>query len=369
MIIVVDDDESFREMLQTVLSKAGHEMKTFGAACDALLFCETVEPDVIISDILMPDMNGYDFRRQYAGLFPHRKTAFIFLSSLADSSDIVKGLEHDVDDYITKPVDAEVLKAKLNSVVRRRHRYSFPSFRGDIAKFPFMNLLKFCETRGLTGRVEIVSHAVNAAFQVTAGTPHLDELADENVEALYDINEGIFTIYSQPVDFQELLPSLAPSAAPANEKKALSSKDMPMGILSGVRCDDRLFQVQTEFVTVPDNQIVTLVILNGKIMHKQVDDIDEGALERNKIEKMMKIQHGEVERNIKSKLNSLAQDKKTEESGQEQAQRLFSEGFEKYRSRDFDGALSLWQKGLELNPSDKTLATNIKMLKKKLGLE
>ena len=70
MIIVVDDDAAFRSALIKSLQKEGYHVVGFGEAGKALDFSGDNEPDLIISDILMPEMNGYDFRTAYVERFP-----------------------------------------------------------------------------------------------------------------------------------------------------------------------------------------------------------------------------------------------------------------------------------------------------------
>ena len=80
MIVVVDDYPTFLNMCKEVLIRDGYEVVPFGNAAEALDFLKDNAPKLIISDIVMPDMDGFEFKRTYGDRFPHRQTPFIFLT-------------------------------------------------------------------------------------------------------------------------------------------------------------------------------------------------------------------------------------------------------------------------------------------------
>ena len=103
---------SARDIAQTVEAPGGQ------AGLDRL----ASEPvDLIISDITMPKMNGYQFFRSVKEQFPeHADTPFIFLTALTDRDSEFKGLRLGVDDYITKPIDFDLLMLRVEIHLRRR---------------------------------------------------------------------------------------------------------------------------------------------------------------------------------------------------------------------------------------------------------
>lgn len=374
MIVIVDDEEVFRETVSRVLTGAGYAVREFEGPSSALEQLADLVPEIIISDIMMPDMTGYEFKQEYDGKFASRNTPFVFLSSLTDSDSMVKGLDMDADDYITKPIEPEVLKAKVRSILRRRHRNSLPVFHGNVSRMPFIDLIKFSETKGLTGRLDIMVDNRLLSLKFQGGVPQFEDLMDEDIEKLYDIEEGEFIVYSLPVDLGELsivqgeLESDKTSADDASNELVFTEKDKPMGILSGVTLGHRLFQLQTEFVMVPEYMVVTLTVFNGKVLAKKVTKIASEDLRRDILEDMMKKQHQEVEAKVKSKRDELKERDipKDASSGGTSSTEMIWEGFEKYRGRDFRAALEIWEKAYELSPDSKTLETNIRMLKKKI---
>lgn len=115
-ILVVDDDAHIREIVRFALIKAGFDVVGAVNGQDALDQYPTVQPDLIILDILMPEMDGTEVCRQ---LRKHSNTPIIFLSSRDDEIDRVLGLELGGDDYVTKPFSPRELTARVKAVLRR----------------------------------------------------------------------------------------------------------------------------------------------------------------------------------------------------------------------------------------------------------
>ena len=111
-ILLVDDSDFFRNMLRPVLTVAGYEMVTVSSAAAALALMEDGHSfDLIISDIEMPEMNGFEFAKEVKASDRWRHTPLVALSALATERDINKGLEAGFDDYLAKFDKATLLKS------------------------------------------------------------------------------------------------------------------------------------------------------------------------------------------------------------------------------------------------------------------
>jgi DNA-binding response OmpR family regulator len=366
MIIVVDDDAAVREFVSETLKRQGYEVKTFDDATEALKFIPNKEPELIISDVMMPAMGGFEFREAYSRSYPNRMTPFIFLSSLSETENIVKGLELGADDYLTKPIPPEILVAKVKSHLTRKLRYTTPLFHGDLGKIPFVKVMQFCELKGLTGKVEIDSGEVSGTINFRSGQLEVDQTddSDDLIEKLFDLTEGVFVIHSQPVEFQEIETASLESLPQATE--AISPLEKPMGLLSGVKLQDKLFQIQTEFVTYPENQVVTIVILDGKSILKRKSPTIASP-NKEKLEKLINEQHHAVEQEVNEKINTLTQKKaKSEESSQDKFNALFQQGMDKYLDKDYAGALALWEEAYKIDPTNQLIEMNLKIVRKKI---
>ncbi len=118
-VLVVEDDPNIVHMVSIIMNKSG--IKTVGARDGehALEVLNHLTPNLIISDIMMPNMDGYAFRRELLERDEARFIPFFFLSAKGKAYDIVHGMELDADAYIPKPFDPDVLLAKVKSVLRR----------------------------------------------------------------------------------------------------------------------------------------------------------------------------------------------------------------------------------------------------------
>jgi DNA-binding response OmpR family regulator len=368
MIFIVDDDNSVAELVREALSAAGQTVMTFDNAAGMLQSAADQEPELIISDVMMPEMDGFELKEAYSDKYPNRQTPFIFLSSLSDASSIVRGLDLGADDFLVKPVNPDVLNAKARSVLNRKKRYSVPVFYGDLARLPFVKLLQFCEMKGLTGEIEITNSTKCIKLQLKGGNLILDNFDDSILEELYDQAEGAFIISSYPTDFKEI--EDASARIIKKPVQAMAEKEKPMGKLSGVKANNMLFQLQTEFVTFPENTIVTIVILDGRVLMKRQKKALPDSSDRKLLEKMIEEQHSAVENEVREKINDLVK-KKTDDadSPKEKFNRLFEDGFDKYRDGNYKEALRIWEEAFSLNHADKILETNLGMLRKKMKLD
>jgi DNA-binding response OmpR family regulator len=115
-ILVVDDENRLVSLVEAYLEQAGFRVVTASNGQEALALARREQPDLILLDIMMPEMDGYDFMRIH-----HREqnTPVIFLTAKVDEDDKVIGLELGADDYITKPFRPRELLARVRAVLRR----------------------------------------------------------------------------------------------------------------------------------------------------------------------------------------------------------------------------------------------------------
>lgn len=365
MIVIVDDEPDVLELISSILGEAGHPTQTFERAEEALEWLSTGDVTLILSDVSMPTMSGFAFKQEYERRFPNRPVPFLFLSSHSEPQHIVHGLELGADDYLTKPAHPEVLRAKIDAVLRRQQRYAVPIFHGDLSRFPFVKLLQFCETRGLTGEVAVQRDEFSAKVRFQGGELVYDERTEAALEQLVDLDSGTFQIHAQPVSFQEI--EFASAVAPKTDAPTLSPESRPMGQLSGVKAGSRTFQIQTEVVSHPEPRVVTIVILDGRTVLKRVSDpLLPSATEDHTA--LIRTQHTAVETEVRDKLDQLgkARDAGTE-SVKERFNRLFEQGHDAYLTGNYEAARTAWEEARGLDPDNKALTVNLEILEKKLA--
>ncbi len=115
-ILVVDDTLNVRMLLRDHLEAEGYKVVTANNGRDALIVARHEMPDLILLDIMMPEMGGYEFIRHYR---QEKSTPIILLTAKIEESDKVVGLELGADDYITKPFGMRELVARIRAVLRR----------------------------------------------------------------------------------------------------------------------------------------------------------------------------------------------------------------------------------------------------------
>lgn len=117
-VLAVDDNRTNLHILQVFLKKLGHDVILAENGEEALRRFEAESPDLVLLDIMMPIMDGFEAARRIKAMRAERWTPVIFLSALNRDENLVEGLDAGADDYLTKPINFVVLEAKLRSVQR-----------------------------------------------------------------------------------------------------------------------------------------------------------------------------------------------------------------------------------------------------------
>jgi two-component system OmpR family response regulator len=119
-VLVVDDEPNIRELVQVALKFHGCTVTTAANGKEALRQAESSQPDLIVLDVMLPDMDGFEVCRRLRAA--GNEVPVIFLTARDTSSDTVTGLAIGGDDYVTKPFSVEALVARVRAVLRRASR-------------------------------------------------------------------------------------------------------------------------------------------------------------------------------------------------------------------------------------------------------
>lgn len=117
-VLLVDDDEACLRVISRCLYRGGFTVVVAANGTEALKLLESKKPELIISDVMMPGMNGYEFCRNVRQL-GFEDIPFLFLSGLGSPPDRVVGLRMGADDYIVKPVDEDELLLKVKKQLKK----------------------------------------------------------------------------------------------------------------------------------------------------------------------------------------------------------------------------------------------------------
>lgn len=132
-ILIVDDDRDLSQMVYAILGRQGFECMDVPNGLSALSAEKDFHPDLIVLDIMLPDINGIDVCRRL-----RRRTTvpIIMLTALDDEIDIVVGLEAGADDYIAKPFKPREMLARVRAQLRRTGEYAAAAAEGERMEFP-----------------------------------------------------------------------------------------------------------------------------------------------------------------------------------------------------------------------------------------
>ena len=119
-ILVIEDDEDVARLEQTVLQRAGYEIRVTGSGAEGLELADSYKPDVVLLDVGLPDISGLDVCTSLS----NSTNAFVLMvSGHSREQDILLGLGLGADDYITKPFSGNELVARVASFLRRREKF------------------------------------------------------------------------------------------------------------------------------------------------------------------------------------------------------------------------------------------------------
>jgi len=147
-IIVGEDDASTQQFLHILLTREGFSVKVIGQGAEVIKECHTGKPDLLLLDIMMPGMDGFEICRR---IRKESNLPIIILSGREENKDKIMGLIAGCDDYITKPFDSTELILRINAVLRRVKENSQPENGRNIVKLPGLTInyiSRITEVRG-----------------------------------------------------------------------------------------------------------------------------------------------------------------------------------------------------------------------------
>jgi len=192
-VLVADDDAWILRMVTTVLEKRGYSIETAIDGEDALKRALARTPDLLITDVLMPKMDGWALVRQLRSHSDLAQMPVIFLTALSSEDERIRGFRLGADDYVTKPFRFEELDLRVAKTLRRTHamvqetrEHLGTGLRGDLAQVGLSSLLVLIEMERKTGLLQLrAPNGPSAQVLVREGKvvhARLDD-ADEPVDA------------------------------------------------------------------------------------------------------------------------------------------------------------------------------------------
>jgi pilus assembly protein CpaE len=172
-ILFVDDEEQIRKLLSTYLTRQGYEVAVATDGYDALKVIRSRAPSLVITDVGMPNMNGFELTRRLRADHKTARIPVLMLSARKEADDVLTGYSEGADEYVAKPIEMTVLAAKIDVLLKR-----IKTTTGEMVKRGGRVIL-FAHGKGGAGATTL---AVNAAVSLAETKLYRVALLDLNLE-------------------------------------------------------------------------------------------------------------------------------------------------------------------------------------------
>ncbi len=189
IILIVDDEASARETLESILEGQGYQIEFAENGAQGLEKASQITPDVILLDVMMPGMDGFEVCRRIRKDPKLAEIPILMLTALDDRKSLITGLESGADDYITKPYDRYELRARLLGITRLNRYRKLVEERANIDAAHEKLLSAYDAT------IEGWSRAMDLRDKETEG--HTLRVTDQTIKLarMMGVNEGELVFY------------------------------------------------------------------------------------------------------------------------------------------------------------------------------
>ena len=177
-ILIVDDEPAGRETLESILEPEGYYLVLAENGYQAIEKAKAVQPDVILLDVMMPGMNGFEVCRHIRNEKELAEVPILFLTALDDRQSLLNGLEAGADDFISKPVDRYELRARLLGITRLNRYRKLMNERKNLEEAHKQLLFAYDET------IEGWSRAMDLRDKETEG--HSQRVTELTLKLAFD---------------------------------------------------------------------------------------------------------------------------------------------------------------------------------------
>jgi uncharacterized protein (TIGR02266 family) len=160
-VLIVDDDAGCRTLAAQPFRQRGDFVRVANDGFDALALCLKEPPDLIVSDVNMPRMDGWSLLRMVRARPTLASVPFLFLTTLSGEQERLRGYQLGVDDFLAKPFRGRELQARVDRIIERTQRTTHAlaekkSLRGDLEQVSLPSVLAFLELEKKTGELLVV---------------------------------------------------------------------------------------------------------------------------------------------------------------------------------------------------------------------
>lgn len=186
-VLVVDDSPVYLERTASVARNLGHRVRTAKNGLEAIGMLMKEPADIVLSDVQMPMMDGWQFLRIVRSRPTLARTPVIFLTTLTGETERLKGYQLGVDDYVGKPFDDAELALRIGRALERTKRRPVSSadrgaLSGDLSMVSLASVLSFIEIERRSGALLVISEPRIATLHVVSGSVHRVDLSGDAPE-------------------------------------------------------------------------------------------------------------------------------------------------------------------------------------------
>ncbi len=261
-ILIIEDHEDVRENTADLLELSGYETATSADGESGIQKALDFSPDLIICDIMMPGMDGYQVLE---ALQQNPRTAgipFIFLSAKADKSDVRKGMNLGADDYLTKPFEEHELLEAITSRLRK-HDFLQREFSGDLA-----GITQFLQQAAAYLNLE---HIERTYYSKKYSPRDILFMEGDGAHHLYFIKKGVIKTYKSTESGKELVTGICKEGAFLGQLSLLNPAGTYLETATAIE--------PSEIYSIPKTDFIHLLEENAEVSHKFMELISRDLID------------------------------------------------------------------------------------------
>jgi len=217
-VVVADDDQSSQKLAAAPFRARGDYVRVASDGMEALALCLKEQPDVVLTDVQMPRMDGWQLLRMLRARPALQAVPVIFLTTLSGEEERLRGYQLGVDDYVHKPFRSVELRARVDRLTARARAQARKeernALRGDLSQVSLPSLFTFLELERKTGRLAVLNEKTGYLW-VRDGRPWRVQIDDaepyftprELISILLGWTEGQFDFANELVDGEDQIKS------------------------------------------------------------------------------------------------------------------------------------------------------------------
>ena len=249
-ILIVDDELTARDTLEMLLFKDGYNLTFAASGPEALAQLETTLPDVILLDVMMSDMDGFEVCRRLKTAVHTRHIPIILVTALDDKAGLVSGFEAGADDFLHKPVNGLELRARVRSMLRIKQQYD--ALQATLRLREDLAAMIIHDMRGPLTTILGLTQLLEDSLDDPAALTDIQSIQEEAVRLnafsddmlmLAKMNVGKLILNRTPTDVGQVIAKVERSHAVVAQSKQITLRmNLPEQIPSPVNLDKNLFQ-------------------------------------------------------------------------------------------------------------------------------